>query len=306
MTARPRRPATGAALVAAMLVAALAAAVVAALASSQSQWFRSVELRRDQVQAQALVLAGLAWARQVIQLDSRAGPIDHLGEPWALPLPPTPLDNGSIEGRIVDAQGRLNLNNLAIDGAPARGERARLARLFARAGIAAASLEALADWIDADEIPRDGGGESAAYAATGRAPANAPLVRSAEATLARGIDEPHFALLAELVTALPVTTTLNVNTASPEVLASAVNGLEGDALASLVDGRTRKPFASVAEFRSRLPAGTSIEDDTTIGVRSDFFVVTVRARQGETVAQGRALLRRRGDDMPAVVWQTVE
>ena len=91
----------GAALVAAMLVAALAAAVVAAIASAQSQWQRSVELRRDQVQAQALVLAGLTWARQLVQLDTRGGSVDHLGEPWALPLPPTPLENGSIEGGMT-------------------------------------------------------------------------------------------------------------------------------------------------------------------------------------------------------------
>lgn len=296
----------GAALVAAMLVAALAAAVVAAIASAQSQWQRSVELRRDQVQAQALVLAGLTWARQVVQLDTRGGSVDHLGEPWALPLPPTPLENGSIEGRIVDAQSRLNLNNLAADGAIARSERARLARVFADAGIAAQALDALADWIDADDTPREGGGETAAYAERGSAPPNALLVRSAEATLARGIDETRFARIAELVTALPTTTTLNVNTAKPEVLASAVDGLRDEALAALIADRARKPYTSVAEFRSRLPAGASVGDDSTIGVRSDYFVVTVKARQGDTVAQGRALLRRRGEALADVVWQTIE
>jgi general secretion pathway protein K len=289
-----------------MLVAALAAAVVATLAATQSQWLRSVALRRDQVQAQALVLAGLAWSGQIVAQDTRAGPYDHLGEPWALPLPPTPLENGSIEGRIVDAQGRLNLNNLAVDGVAGRAERARLSRLFARAGLPEPALDALADWIDSDDAPRDGGGESAAYADSGRAPPNAPLVRSAEATLARGVDESRFATLAEWVSALPTTTTLNVNTAPPEVLASAVDGLEGDALAALVSDRARKPFSTVAEFRSRLPSGTSVHDTETLGVKSDYFLVTVRARQGEALAQGRALLRRRGEAAPLVVWQTIE
>lgn len=296
----------GAALLAAMLVAALAAAVVAAIAAGQSQWLRSVELRRNQVQAQALVFAGLAWARQVVQLDSRAGPIDHLGEPWALPLPPTPLDNGTIEGRIVYAQGRFNLNNLAVDGTVARSERARLARVFAQVGLSAQSLDALADWIDSDETPREGGGEAAAYADLGTTPPNAPLVREAEATRVRGIDETRFVRIAEIVAALPTTTTLNVNTASPDALVAAVNGLDGDALGVLLAERSRKPFTSVADFRSRLPAGASVDDDATIGVRSDYFLVTVKARQGETIAQGRALLRRRGEDVPAVVWQTIE
>ena len=305
MSARAQR---GAALVTAMLVAALAAAVIATLAAGQSQWLRSVELRRDQVQAQALVLAGLAWARQVIREDARAGPYDHLGEPWALPLPPTPLDNGSIEGRIIDAQGLLNLNNLATDGAIARAEHRRLARLFAQTGLPASALDALADWIDADDIPRDGGGEAAAYAEVrpSRVPPNAPLLRTAEAALARGIDGTRLATLAPYVIALPSSSTLNVNTAPPEVLGAAVNGLEGDALAAFVADRARKLFTTAAEFRARLPAGASIDDLGTIGVRSDYFLVTVKARQGETVAQGRALLKRQNEDLPRVVWQTIE
>ncbi|HVE50694.1 MAG TPA: type II secretion system minor pseudopilin GspK [Casimicrobiaceae bacterium] len=281
MIARAR----GAALVAAMLVAAIAAAVVATLASTQAQWLRNVELRRDSVQSQALVLAGLAWTRQVIAIDARQNAIDHLGEPWAMPLPATPLENGSIEGNIVDVQGRLNLNNLASDGVVGRGERARLARVFARAAIPVSAIDALQKFIAGD---------------------GAPLVRSAEATLVRGIDEARFANVAEFVTALPTSTPLNVNTAAAEVLASAVNGLEGDALAALLADRARRPFASVAEFRSRLPAGASIDNDATISVKSDYFLVTVVARQRETIAHGRALLRRGNDGVPSVVWQTIE
>jgi general secretion pathway protein K len=298
----------GAALITAMLVAALAAAVIATLAAGQSQWLRSVELRRDQVQAQALVLAGLAWARQVVRDDARAGPYDHLGEPWSLPLPPTPLGNGSIQGRIIDAQGLLNLNNLAVEGAIARAEHQRLARLFARAGLPATALDALADWIDADDVAREGGGEAAAYGdlRPARVPPNALLLRTAEAALVRGIDDTRLATLAPYVIALPSTTTLNVNTAPAEVLGAAVNGLEGDALAALVADRARKQFTTAAEFRARLPAGASIEDLSTLGVRSDYFLVTVKARQGETIAQGRALLKRHNEDLPRVVWQTIE
>ena len=300
--------ARGAALITAMLMAALAAAVIATLASSQSQWLRSVELRRDQVQAQALVLAGLAWARQVIREDARAGPYDHLGEPWSLPLPPTPLENGSIEGRIIDAQGLLNVNNLATEGAIARTEHRRLARLFAQAGLPASALDSLADWIDADDIAREGGSEAATYvdARPARRPPNAPLLRTAEAALARGVDANRFATLAPYVIALPSTTTLNVNTAPAEVLAAAVNGLEGDALAALVVDRVRKQFTTAAEFRARLPAGASIDDLALFGVRSDYFLVTVKARQGETIAQGRALVKRHTADAPVVVWQTIE
>lgn len=265
-----------------MLIAALAAAVVATLAAGQSQWLRTVELRRDRAQAEAIVLAGLAWTRQVLQEDARGPDVDHLGEPWALPLPPTPLEGGLVEGTIVDAQGRLDVNHTDGDGAAARVARERLARLFATAGIDAAALAQLAR------------------------PDGPPLVRAAEIALLPAVGEAGHARLAALVTALPAAAPLNVNTAPGEVLAAAVTGLQGERLDALLAERARKPFASFADFRERLPAGASVPADAGFGVRSDFFLVTVRARQGETLAQGRALLRRRGRDAPEVVWQTVE
>src|SRR5882672_637655 len=103
----------GLALVIAMLVAALAAAVAMSLATGQTQWSAQVSHRRDQVQAQSIALAGVQWARQVLDQDARTTPTDHLGEPWAFPLPATPVENGFVEGRIVDAQGFLNINDLA-------------------------------------------------------------------------------------------------------------------------------------------------------------------------------------------------
>ena len=302
------RHARGVALITAMLVAALAAAVIATLASGQSQWMRTVELRRDQVQAQALVLAGLTWARQVLQEDASAGPYDHLGETWSIPLPPIPLENGAIEGRVIDAQGLVNLNNLAGDGAISRTEHRRLARLFAQAQLPLTAIDALADWVDSDDEGRDGGSERAGYAEMrpARLPPNAPLLRSSEAALVKGIDAARFAVLAPYVTALPATTTLNVNTAPREVLNAAVNGLDDASLTALLADRTRKMFTTAAEFRARLPAGASIDDLGAIGVGSDYFLVTVKARQRETIAQGRALLKREGTSMPRVVWQTIE
>ena len=100
----------------AMLLAALAATVAATLFADQQRWMRTVEYRRDQVQAQAIVMAGVQWARQILYEDSRTSTIDHLSEPWAMSLPPIPIENGAIRGSIVDAQGRLNVNDLGATG----------------------------------------------------------------------------------------------------------------------------------------------------------------------------------------------
>ena len=302
MRAGRARHSRGVALVTAMLVAALAAAVAATLASSQSQWMRSVELRRAQVQAQAIVLAGLDWSRQAILDDTRnAAAIDHRAEPWAMPLPPTPLEGGSVEGRIIDAQGLINLNNLAFGGDLATAERGRLARLFAAQGITERSVDQLVARL-APPAPEAAAGTPSAAA---RAP-NKGLTRSAEIVDVPGVGYEGFARLAPSITALPTATPLNVNTASDEVLASALPGLGAEGLAALVADRARKPYASIADFRNRLPQPLPGLEDHALAVKSDYFIVTVRARQAETLAQGRALMRRRTGELPQVIWQTIE
>jgi general secretion pathway protein K len=301
-----RSRAGGAALVVAMLVAALAATVAVSLAASQQQWFATVSHRNEQVQAQALAQAGVQWARQIMFEDARVSKLDHSGEPWALPLPATPLENGSIEGRIVDAQGMLNVNNLGnADGDTA--ERRQFERLFARLGVPAGTIDAIADWVDADALARPNGAEDAWYA---RQPApmlapNAAATRPAELALVRGLSVEAAGALGAYVTALPPGTKLNVNTASPPVLAAAVDGLDAGAIGALVAERASRPFGSIGDFRSRLPAGASI-DEGALTFSSDYFLVSVLARQGDTQARARALLKRGTGGWPVVVWQTIE
>jgi general secretion pathway protein K len=298
-----RTHARGAAVIIAMVVAALAATVAMAIAAEQQRWFASVSARRDQVQAQSLALAGVQWTREILDDDARRGPIDYLGEPWALPLPPTPIENGSVEGSIVDAQGLLNLNNVDDSGTQGELERVRLTSLCTRLGIPSAALAALVDWVGTGSQRAD---EWYVRQPSPYLPANAPLLRARELAAVRGFDDAALARLLPYVTALPPGTPLNVNTAPAPVLAAALPGVPEDAWSALATQRVAKPFTSVSDFRNRLPQGVPIGDERTLAVASSYFLVTVRARQGDTVAQARALLKRSPGAWPAVVWQTLE
>jgi general secretion pathway protein K len=298
----------GAAVVLAMLIAALAAAVAATVFADQQRWSRSVEHRRDQVQAQALAIAGVQWARQILDDDARRSDVDHLGEPWALRLPPIPVENGEIRGTIVDAQGRLNVNALGSAGAAAQRERARIAALFAQRGGPVAALDAIADWVDADGAARAGGAEDAFYLAqpTPGLAANVPVLRVADLAVVKGVTSQTLAAVAPFLSALPAGTPLNVNTAPPEVLAAIVDNLTAERSAALVAARAQKPYTTVAEFRARLPDGATLAGDEGLAVRSAFFYVGIEAKQGATLARARALLRRNAGAWPTVVWQVVE
>jgi general secretion pathway protein K len=290
-----------------MLIAALAAAVAATVFADQQRWGRTVELRRDQVQAQALAMAGVLWARQILDDDARRSTIDHLGEPWALALPPIPVEDGEIRGAIIDAQGRLNINALGLAG-PSSPELTRHARLFAQRGAPASALSTMGDWIDADLAVRDGGAEDAYYLAlpVPHLAANGQVLRVPEMGAVKHMTPRALAAVAPFLSALPAGTAVNVNTAPAEVLAALVDNLSGDALEAFLAERTRKPFTTVAEFRARLPDGANLASDLGLAVSSSYFYVTMEARQGATRSRARALVRRGGGGPPVILWQVVE
>ena len=66
--------------------------------------------------------------------------------------------------------------------------------------------------------------------------------------------------------------------------------------------------SSVADFRARLPSAGIAIDDALVTVTSSWFEVSIEARQGDTLARARALLKRATapGTWPIVVWQTVE
>ncbi|HZQ60978.1 MAG TPA: type II secretion system minor pseudopilin GspK [Casimicrobiaceae bacterium] len=306
MTQPRRGTQRGAAIVIAMLLAAFAAVVAAGVLADQQRWTRNVEHRRDAVQAQATAMAGVQWARQILYDDARTSVIDHLGEPWALQLPPIPLDNGEIRGAIADAQSRLNVNALGDDAAAV--ERMRLARLFAQRGGPVAALDSIADWIDRDSATRAGGAEDAWYRAqtVPMLAANAPVLRVAEIATVRNVSYEALAAVRPYITALPPRTPLNVNTAPAEVLAAVLDNASPEALAAIISGRKEKPYTTVAEFRARLPQGVHLSSEEMLDVRSGYFEVTVEARQGASTARARALVHREADRWPSIVWQVVE
>ena len=297
----------GVAIVLAMGVVALAAMAATAIMVSQSTWSRQSELGTEHAQAQLLVSAGVEWVRAVLSDDRRVSSVDYLGEPWALRLPPMPVDNGELAGHIDDQQGLFNLNNLVTGGKENLAQFVRFQRLLSILGLPAELAPALVDWEDSDsQVEPQGGAEDAYYLAQDPPylAANRPLVDVGELSLVRGFDQETRARLAPFVTALPATapTPVNVNTAPPEVLAAVVAGLDLDGARALVAGRARAYFRDVADFMSRLPKGASVGIDA-VSVSSDYFLANLRVTVGDARARGQALLYRPDFKWPTILWR---
>ncbi len=109
----------GAALVVAMFVFALVAALMVGLQRDFTLTLQRGTHQLFSEQAWAYLIGAEELAAVALQADSRADAraevaADHLGEVWAQPPTPYPLDAGGwMSGRIEDLQGRLNLNLLA-------------------------------------------------------------------------------------------------------------------------------------------------------------------------------------------------
>jgi general secretion pathway protein K len=291
----------GAAILLAIAVVALAALAATALLLSQSTWARRVELATGRAQSQRIAEAGLEWSRALLYDDRRASQIDHAGEPWALQMPPVPVEGGRLLGRIDDQQARFNLNNLLRDGVVDQEQLACLRRLLAELDLPPALAGTLADWIDADGR---GDSEDAYYLglASPYLAGNRPLTDLAELALVRGFDAPVRARLQPFVTALPRTTAVNVNTAPAEVIAAIVPGLGLDAARGLVAARQRGLFLDRTAFLARLPAGVGIPAES-IAVGSDYFLVQITVELEGTQARSSALLARDNAQWPTVVWR---
>lgn len=272
----------GIAIVLAMGVVALAAMTASAMIVAQSTWSRQIELTAGRAQAQFLLQGGLDWARALLSDDHRAGTVDHLGEPWAMRLPPIAVENGNLAGHIEDQQAMLNLNNLLKNGKLNPAQLAAFRRLLPILGMSPALADALAAWFEA-------GGR--------------PLVDVAELAVVPGFDDGARARLRPFVTALPRYTAVNPNTAAPEVLAAVIEGLGLDEARVLVAQRERAYFRNYAEFFSQLPQGLMVPTEN-IAVNSDYFLATLRVTIGGAQARGVALLARgKAGGWPAIVWR---
>ena len=295
----------GVAIVLAISVVALAALVASAIMVSQSTWARQLELTAEHVQARAVLQAGADWARAVLADDRRVSTVDHLGEPWALRLPPMPVENGELVGQIEDQQGLFNLNNLVTDGKVNVAQLAHYRNLLATLGLSDVLAYTLVDWIDADSQPQPQGGAEDAYYLALETPyrtANRPLIDVAELALVSGYDVSVRARLHPYVTALPGFTAVNVNTAPPEVLAAVIEGLDLGSAQALVTQRDRAYYRDGDDFSKRLPRGVTANAGE-IGVSSDYFVATLRVTIGGAQARGKALLARPGTGWPSVIWR---
>jgi general secretion pathway protein K len=294
----------GSATVTALIVVGVAAIIIASLMWRQQLQIRNIETTRDRMQAQWLQHGMIDFARLVLTQDQRTSSSDHLGEAWALPLSdskvadflknidiPDELQSVTVNGGITDAQGLLNITNLWNSNLQINpngvleysrllnvlGLNPNLAQLTAQA--VQEKQIAIQDIYDLIGIP--------------------------------GYDAPTMKTLRSFVTVLPNITTINVNTAPPEVLMAAFTGLSRSSANAIVQNRSNTPAKTLEDINSLLTrsgAGTNVTVDASlVNVNSQFWLASTEVKLGSSIFKSASLIQRSPSPMALgnytqVVW----
>lgn len=282
----------GVALITSILVVALAMVWVSSILWTDALQKRRVASLLMNDQAVLYAMGAESWAHDILKLDFEAGPTDHLNEEWAIPLPPLPVEGGQIQGQLEDMQGRFNINNLInASGQPDATAMDIFRRLLVALQLNPAIAEYTLDWIDPDnEVSFPDGAEDDTYSnrIPPYRPANGPITSISELRAIEGIDAEAYELLAPHVSALPVGTTININTATVQVLAALSDTISLFDAESIFEGRLDAPFNSLDEIRDDVPAQVL----RLLSVSSELFRASVLVTLGSTRLYMYSLLER--------------
>ncbi|AIY43766.1 General secretion pathway protein K [Collimonas arenae] len=290
----------------ALLLTTLAITIVASLFWQQQVQVRSIENQRLQLQKSWIMRGSLDWAGMILRASGKQFQYVDLGQPWAVPLAETRLDqyaedkqaagdaaDAVLSGNIIDAQSRYNLNNLSVNGVPAPDEVAAFKRLLSYlrlpTTLATAAAQAIAQ---SQPVTAPTGQQSPATSSNGAM----PLLQVDDLLSVPGFTPDIVRQLQDYVVLLPSTgnpTPINVNTAPAEVLASRFATLSLAQANTLVAARRTAPFPDIPHFTTQMSNlfGISLPENAVIGVSSNFFLVYGKIRMGRAGLNTVSLLQ---------------
>jgi len=271
----------GFALVVTLLVTALLVALVVEFITDVYVDTSSRRNFVDGQQASILAESGVTGAISVLQLTLAAQEeFTSLTDQWARPID-IPDESGTLRLTIEEENGKLNLNYVA-------GTRFNAAyvesfgRLFRKLELPANDLlDALADWIDDDLLPRPGGAEETYY--TGRKPpyvaSNSPLLTLEELALVKGFAPDALPRVRPFVTVYDDIANgafVNINTAPKEVLLALDEKMTDTLVERIIDYRKTTPFKARGEL-SQVAGMDGVVQNIKIPLRTRGSIYRIRS-----------------------------
>ena len=286
---QPPRSDTGSATITALIVVGVAAVVISGLVWRQQLQIHNIDTIRDRTQAQWLQHGMIDFARLVLTQDMRTSQADHLGEAWALTLNdskvadflknaeiPDELKSVSVKGGITDAQGFFNLSNLSSTNGVVM-----YSRLLVALGLNPSLAQQTAQAIQVRQMP---------------------INDVTDLIGIPGYNESIIEVLRRYVVALPITSTINVNTAPAEVLMAAFPALSRSSANNMIQQRSNAPAKDLNEINTLLTrsgAGLNVVVDASlVNVNSQFWFTNSEVKIGNGVFTNTSLIQRSSTPLP--------
>lgn len=246
-------------------------------------------------QASLLAESGVNGGFKLLQLTLARQSYSSLLDPWARPLV-IDDENGHLSVIIEDESGKLNFNQIfGPTGKPVFQVNYDIAtRLLKKLGLSPDLLDALADWVDADDDPHPAGAESSYYA-TLKPPykaKNAGLDTMGELALVKGFNGALVQQLRPYITIYSgMAGTININTAPKEIIA-ALDGMTDSLTQQVLDYRKTTPFQYPADL-AKVPGMDTIALglSTSTTTKGTVYRIVSQATVGETTRIIEAVVR---------------
>ena len=272
----------GVALLTALMILALAALLAYGLMQRGTLALDRAAGAQRSAQARALADGLFDYALIALLRDADGAQLDSRAEEWAKPLPPLPVPQGVVTGRLEDLNGRINLNGFAGDSIQVAETQKLLVRLLEVLKLNPQIAGRIQDAIDADDS-NTAGGENVDFMSqrpASRAP-NRALQHFSELRHLPGLSGKDYALLSRYVCTISKDAKLNINTAEIPVLMSIDPGISEE-LAKKIWRDGQASYTNTSDFVAEIgrsggpPNLPSIEP--YLGVSSTDFIAHARIK----------------------------
>ncbi|MCP4980272.1 MAG: type II secretion system minor pseudopilin GspK [Gammaproteobacteria bacterium] len=270
----------GMALLMAMLIVVIATAVSVSVIHEEKFTIRKTAHIHLQDRARLYAFGLEDWAQIYLREDRQESEVDSLDEYWATGIPGLPIEGGYLTGYIEDEQAKFNVNTLIASAVALT----RFTRLCDNLGVDDTFIPALMDWIDEDFEVRYPDGMEENYE-TYRV-ANREMADISELRLVHNVTPEIYEKLQPHITALPVTSTLNVNTMSEIVFQSLGDDLD---VGKFIEERDDEAYDSIEQFIERLQVPVPVEG---LSVNTEYFRAHGQVVQGEQIFNLTSLVYR--------------
>jgi len=301
---------SGFALILTLVVTALMVAIVVEMIhhvyvdTSLSRSFR------DGQQASILAESGATGGAKLLQMALSGRSYTSLSDQWATPQK-IEDEAGSLLITVTEESGKININGLVQpNGEYEPFTQKMLQRLGTRLKLPSDLWGAVADWIDLNDMPRSGGAEAAYYLSLKPpyTPRNGKLTTLMELSLVKGFSpempgtlQPYLTIYSDL--AGSPQSTVNINTASKEVLAALDDRIDSRMAERIVEERRVQPFKTTGEL-ARVPGIESVATGLTgkISVKGNLFRIISVAKVKNSGRTVETVVRLTGGDPEFLSW----